>query len=115
VTLYLDGDNVADGRVEATVPMVFRSMRPPMSGATREPRSAAGTPRQPVRGGRGRGSPNQPRGTTAPRWQGCSRRDSPGTAAATRVRLARWANCLPTSLSSAARACHDESIVTCVK
>ena len=23
VTLYLDGDNVADGRVEATVPMVF--------------------------------------------------------------------------------------------
>lgn len=105
----------------------FRSVGAPMSGATRKPRSAAATPRQPVhgqdrlgedrrrRGGRGRGSPNQPRGTTAPRWQGCSRRDSPTTAAATRVRLARWANCLPTSLSSAARACHDESIVTCVK
>lgn len=35
MTLYLDDDNVADGRVEATVPMVFSLDETAMLGGTR--------------------------------------------------------------------------------
>ena len=77
VTLYVDGDQVGDGRVEHTVPMVFSGTRRPTWAATAPPGQRRPRHRQRLhrpgpmgpdrhrRGRRGRGPPDQPGGAPA--------------------------------------------------